>query len=480
MTTRIDMLVQKHPDHEEGIRALAGRDPSNGKLKYLDWSVRVLVSGQALAGEITDVIDLFHKFAPGAGLIGFHHPRRRRRSKMELRRDLYSYRPQEFTALRDCLFALRKKQDQTRKKRERLYKLDENVESEVIYADADLIVRHIRNKAASVHYGGSTKWCISMLREQFFEEYDAHNATFFFFERTPAARQSDAYDKVALMLPREGNGYGRPGDAQAFTALDAQIDPWVLAGVYGPKVFDIFKRVQEVSAAWPGSATALVYAGTASAEQIETVFARVVAKKTGVYETSGLLESICCNDAAPWALLERVLLDAKALWGAALARHRQSRGRYRRRRHRLSDTARERELARNIEAALAIHPATPADVRVALLKKLCRDHINTESIRRQFDDGRIIAMYERVGQRFVEFSRHRHARRRRYRRSQTARRLFQLVGIYERLAIRTKKRAEKKAVKEAATKARAAAKKAKLEAAKVARAVRAAKKAKGR
>ncbi len=62
MSTRLDLALQKHPDHEVGIRLLAERDPS-GNLKYLDWAGKILASGQALAPEVSDVIDLFHRFA---------------------------------------------------------------------------------------------------------------------------------------------------------------------------------------------------------------------------------------------------------------------------------------------------------------------------------------------------------------------------------------------------------------------------------
>ena len=62
MSTRLDAAIQKNPDHEEGIRLLAERDPS-GNLKYLAWGGAMLASGQALAPEVADVLELFHRFA---------------------------------------------------------------------------------------------------------------------------------------------------------------------------------------------------------------------------------------------------------------------------------------------------------------------------------------------------------------------------------------------------------------------------------
>ena len=60
MSTRLDLTIQKHPTHEEGIRLLAARDPS-GNLKYLDWGAKILASDQALAPEVADVLELFHR-----------------------------------------------------------------------------------------------------------------------------------------------------------------------------------------------------------------------------------------------------------------------------------------------------------------------------------------------------------------------------------------------------------------------------------
>ena len=90
-------------------------------------------------------------------------------------------------------------------KREKLYRIEGSVEADVVYDSDDLIVRHIKNKNASMHYGHATKWCISMTQEGYFEDYETHNATFFFFERKKP--QGDEFDKACLMIPR---GHGRP------------------------------------------------------------------------------------------------------------------------------------------------------------------------------------------------------------------------------------------------------------------------------
>ena len=298
MSTRLDAALSKYPEHEEGIRLLVSRDPSGGKLKYLDWGAKILASGQALAGEIADVLDLFHQFA-GRRLdtdvrVGGRVYRRRSAPGQRVHPDINTYQPGDLAKLRELLGKMKKAADKKRRKRERLYKIEGTVEAEVVYDSDDLIVRHIKNKQASVHYGHATKWCISMLREGYFEEYETHNATFFFFERkTP---KGDEYDKVALMIPRsygDGDRFDRDqGGAHAFTTLDQQVDMMVLAKVHGPRVFDIFRQVYEKSEQYPGSTMFQVYSGTANAEQLATIVASVTSGDLNGYEPNALLEAI--------------------------------------------------------------------------------------------------------------------------------------------------------------------------------------------
>src|SRR5208337_4711465 len=228
-------------DHEAGIRVLAGRDPS-GNLKYLDWGAKMLAAEQALAPEIADVLDLFHRFA-GQWLerTGAQVRRARRLHQSpssQVHPDINTYRPQDFAGLRDLVNKMKRAQDKKRKEREKLYHIEGSVEADVIYDSDDLIVRHIKNKNASIHYGHDTKWCISMLRDGYFEDYETHNATFFFFERKKPA--GDEFDKVALMISRiEGDPLRfRDEGASAFNALDQRVDMFSLASVHGPRIFE--------------------------------------------------------------------------------------------------------------------------------------------------------------------------------------------------------------------------------------------------
>ena len=302
------------------------------------------------------------------------------------------------------------------------------MEADVVYDSPDLVVRHIKNKQASVHYGLSTKWCVSMLREEHFEEYEAHNATFFFFERRSPV--GDAFDKVAVMLPR--NGGGRDVAAQAFTSDDQQTDMMGLARVYGPRVFDVFRDILARSDAYPGSTTFCVYAGQATREQLETVLSSVTAGSTKTmnpYATGELLESICCNDAAPPAMLEEILRSAVSLVTAAAKRWNR-----RSRHYRVRDlTDRLKDLERTIMAALVIHPNTPADLRATVVKDLRRRHVNIDNIHRVSGHGQIGVQY-----REPRHVRYRMSRRR----PNTVASLRAMAERLERKAVRTRKKAK--------------------------------------
>jgi hypothetical protein len=419
MSTRLDLVLQKHPDHADGIRLLASRDPS-GNLKYLDWAGKVLASGQALAPEIADILELFHKFrgqTPNPVPHGARHNRRAPRSE-RIHPDIHTYRPHDLANLRTNLLKMKRAQDGKRRKRERLYKIEGSVEADLVHDSPDLVVRHIKNKNASVHYGHGTKWCISMLRENYFEDYESHNATFFFFERKIPL--NNEFDKVALMVPRSGANDVEYGEATtAFTTLDQRVDMMALAKVYGPHIFDIFREIHARSEQYPGSAMAMVYAGTATQEQIETVF-----DKIGVltpHETRSVLRAICCNDAAPEALLEKIALRASAL----------SKRKPPRRRHHFRQTD---DLVRNVMAAMVIHPNVSAEAREKLAKGLRRRRVNIDLIHRTVYNGRIEVSCERDGNRY---------RRRRVRRRQmTVKELQKRAGVLERLAARTRKKAE--------------------------------------
>lgn len=430
MSTRLDLALRKFPEHEEGIRLLAARDPS-GNLKYLDWGARMLAAKQALATEVADVIDLFHQFR------GRPVGRRRHHQHNRIHSDLYAYRPQDLARLRDALLKIKRATDKKRRERERLYRIEGAMEADVVYDSPDLTVRHIKNKQASLHYGLSTKWCISMSRERYFEEYESHNATFFFFERkTPVG---DEFDKVAVMLPRGG----AEETAEAFTSIDRRVDMMALAKVYGLRVFDIFRGIYERSEQYPGSVLSCVYAGRATQEQLEAVLASITRGELNTlnpYERSALLEAICCNDAAPPAMLEAIAQDITKLSTANLKRLK-GEGRTR-----FNDRA--KDLVRVVMAALVIHPQTPADLRQRLTKDLRRRHVDIDKVHRVIERG------GRIGVQYREPHPHHTRYRRSRRRPNTVATHLAMAERFDRYAARARKKAKALQVKLAKKKKR--------------------------
>lgn len=423
MATRLDLVLEKHPDHEDEIRLLASRDPS-GNLKYLDWAGKILASGQALAPEIADVLDLFHQFA------GRFLDERRRGKRVRGKRvhpDIHTYRPQDLAGLRDLLLKIKRSQDRKRRKRERLYRIEGSIEADVIYDSPQLIVRHIKNKQASVHYGLGTKWCISMLREGYFEDYESHNAVFFFFERKIPSK--DEFDKVAVMVPRAENNVEM---ITAFNSLDQQIDMMTLAKVYGVDVFSIFREIYEHSERHPVSAVSRVYTGQASREQLEAAFSIVVKGSLGPYDTDSLLESICCNDAAP----QQLLIDI-ACHGPALSKAAETRCTSRRSRRR--PNSKSGELTRSIEAALAIHPQMPSETREKIVSSLRKRRIKPDMIRRVNAGGRV-----RIEYRTPTRTRTREYHGRRRCRSYSLSQLRRRAVVFANMSIRAQKKLKKK------------------------------------
>lgn len=437
MSTRLNQTLQRYPEHEEGLRLLASRDPSQN-LKYLDWSARVLAAGQALAPEIADVVELFHEFKGRPFVQG----KRRER----IHPDVYSYRTQDFAKLRDDLRRLKRAKERKRRARERLYHIDGTIEADVVYDSDDLVVRHIKNKDASAHYGLSTKWCIAMRREHYFEDYETQNATFFFFERkTPL---EDEYDKVALVISRDKS---REYDAteSAYTSLDRRIGLLDMAGVYGERIFEILRTVYMRSLAHPHSAMFLTHRGTASAEQLAAVFEKI--SEMPPHEVRHTLEAICCNDEAPFELLKKIETHVRALVFASWQRQ-QGRRRHRPRSRTFNkkrSLAAAKEAERNVRAALAIHPAVPDAERAVIVKALRRSHVNTNTIRRSDSHDMVGVEYA------TPWGKNLRARRYRRRRPHTARAFTKLAEMMDRRAAKYRKKAKRLALA-AAKKAKAA------------------------
>ena len=210
LATSKDSLLKKYPDLKEAIETFVQQDPTGGTLKYAEWEIKVLKSRQALSQEIADVVALFHRF----------------RDKLD-KKDLYAYQPSEFTGLRDKLFAAR--DEQAGKKVERQKKVEKRYQNEpeqiacgskVIFDSPMFRCLQITNKAASMHYGLGTKWCITMKDQSYFEDYDKSNVVFFFILNKALPKESPLH-KIALAYQR--NTDNTIIQLDIFDALDEMI-----------------------------------------------------------------------------------------------------------------------------------------------------------------------------------------------------------------------------------------------------------------
>ena len=188
-----DQLLKKYPDQKEAIEFFIHAAP-NGNLKYVEWEMKVLLARQAMKEEVADVIALFDKFS----------------QRLE-KKDIYQYQPHELTSLRNQLFAIHEERQNRRNERQKkvdrlYYSAPEDVACghKVVYDSETLRCLQITNKAAAIHYGMETEWCIRLKDRSYFEDYDKSNVIFFFLFNKQLDKSSSYY-KVAFSYERDIN-----------------------------------------------------------------------------------------------------------------------------------------------------------------------------------------------------------------------------------------------------------------------------------
>lgn len=178
---KLENLQTKYPDHADEIKELSERDPSSTK-KYLDYAVKVLISGKALAQEIGDVIVLFHKF----------------QNKFDFdKRDIGKWK--NFTELRDQLFELEQSGEKSKTAQKREMKAGG---ADKLYEDEQVVMYFIKTKDASMTYGAGTKWCVTMRDKNYFQDYNGRNIILIFLLRKDLTKENPNY-KVALVFQRD-------------------------------------------------------------------------------------------------------------------------------------------------------------------------------------------------------------------------------------------------------------------------------------
>jgi hypothetical protein len=90
-----------------------------------------------------------------------------------------------------------------------------------IYEDDACVVLRIDTKKAAQQYGKGTKWCITMEKEQHYEEYVSENVLFYYILRKELQRNN--LDKIAIAVIRDDNNI--INQIQIFDQTDEKMTP---------------------------------------------------------------------------------------------------------------------------------------------------------------------------------------------------------------------------------------------------------------
>jgi len=215
---RLQDVLNKVPERmEHHVRTRASKDPS-GNLKYLGWQADQLHTMMSGAGsppspwhveeyikDLIRVVELFHKSVKRLPAdqrdINVHD------DYSDLLHDLENMPPS--------------KSDLRRKAK---------AEGRKVYSDDRFVIIQPRTKEAAQYYGKGTKWCISAMEDNAFDDYDLDGVQFYFvFDRRP---NSEPMSKVAFAVGEMVEG----GVAQIFDARDNDVAPFELVEDWGADV----------------------------------------------------------------------------------------------------------------------------------------------------------------------------------------------------------------------------------------------------
>jgi hypothetical protein len=244
-----DDMRKKYPQYEDEIKYFIENEPQGTNSKYLPWQLKILASEQALHPEIADVVKLFDRYKANLKI-----------------KDINAYTPDKFTQLRDELFDIEKKRGEKKEKAKEKYQIEGDRDANVIYDDDEYRVYHIENKAASMHYGSGTKWCITMKNKAYFEDYTATNVVFFFIISKLKTIEDPSY-KIAIAVPRNvTNNVVNKEQVQYFDALDTKLVQSEAKTKIGPKFDEMLAKALSVAASAPKSLIARIASGEGTPE----------------------------------------------------------------------------------------------------------------------------------------------------------------------------------------------------------------------
>ena len=211
---RIDDLKAKYVDNpnlepinklrEKQFDVLVSGDPS-GNQKYLEWMIKVMVSGYVLSIGAHYILGLVKEF----------HENQQRLPK----KDLYQY--SGYNELEKVLKNLQPSNSEMK----RIQKGG----SHKLYEDEQYIIVAPRTTEASCYYGQGTKWCTSSKRQNQFENYIEDGTLFYVIDKK--AKQNvfnPDFSKLAIYVPfsiyEDNLKYLNNHDIEIYDAQDTRVD----------------------------------------------------------------------------------------------------------------------------------------------------------------------------------------------------------------------------------------------------------------
>lgn len=279
LASRKEDALKKYPHLKSKIDYFIQHDPS-GNLKYLDWEIKILQSGQAMEDEIVDVVKLFDRF-------GRNLPKK----------DIYQYQVSDFTKLRDDLFQITPK-NQKHDKTVQVNEEEIACGTQDVYSKNNIVVKLIANKAASVHYGQGTRWCIRLQDRGYYENYAMNNVVFFFIFNRNIPNLNPLH-KIAVAFLRDSDNVIK--EINYYDANDKIIS---VSDVVQSTSSDIIPILTPIAQNFPKSILAKISSGEANHKEIslaladkemrssQDTFSRVVDKICKNYENNLTTEII--------------------------------------------------------------------------------------------------------------------------------------------------------------------------------------------
>jgi hypothetical protein len=216
---RVEDLKAKYVDNpnlepveklrEKKFDVLVSYDPS-GNQKYLEWMIKVMISGYALGVGTHYVVGLVKEF----------HEKRQRLPK----KDLYQY--SGYNELEKALKNLQPSKGEMKKiQKEGSHKL---------YEDDKWLVVVPLTEDGSCYYGQGTKWCTSAKRQNQFDNYREDGTLIYIINKSGDVDSGHAgwaghdYSKIAIYIPlksyKKGMKHLDSPEIQIFDAKDQSLD----------------------------------------------------------------------------------------------------------------------------------------------------------------------------------------------------------------------------------------------------------------